>query len=78
MGQKVLARMGQKVLRKILLKIKNCDPNLYAIIFDETTDDTCTEQHSVSIKSIHDVYDIRKDSVGLFALPDTTFPFMLC
>ena len=44
----------------------------YAIICDDTTDVTCTEQLFVSIRSVDDDLDISEDSIGLFAHPDTT------
>ena len=35
---KLITLMGQSVLRKLLCRIKNSDPNWFAIIVDETAD----------------------------------------
>ena len=67
----LITLMGQKVLRGILAKIKSCKPCWYSVIADEATDVACNEQFNLSIRYVDD-YGIHEDTVGLFALPNTT------
>ena len=68
----LITLMGQKVLRGILAKIKSCKPCWYSVIADEATDVACNEQFNLSIRYVDDDYGIHEDTVGLFALPNTT------
>ena len=63
--------MGNTVLREILSNIRCHAPGWYSIIGDEATDIKCSEQLNISIRYVDDDYTINKDSIGMFALPDT-------
>ncbi len=60
--------LGQAVLRKL---IKDNQPSWYAVIADEATDVTNSEQLNLSIRWVGADYIVREDTVGLFRVPDT-------
>ena len=64
--------MGNSILRKVIANIKTCEPCLYYIIADETTDITFKEQMNVcySIRYVNDEYVVNKDSLGEHCIPD--------
>lgn len=64
--------MGQSLLRSLLLKIRSdqCPP-WYFIIADEATEVCNTEQLSLCICCIVNMYLIREETVGLFRMPNT-------
>ena len=61
--------MGLAVLEKILTNIKTS--KWYAIIVDEATDISHTEQMSLSIRWVNEKYQISEDTLGLVELPNT-------
>ena len=61
--------MGLAVLEKILTDIKTS--KWYAIIIDEATDISHTEQMSLSIRWVNEKYQISEDTLGLVELPNT-------
>ena len=61
--------MGVTILEKILTDIKTT--KLYAIILDEATDISHTEQMSISIRLVNNKYEISEDTLGLIELPNT-------
>ncbi len=63
--------LGQAVLRKLLKSIKDNQPSWYAVIADEATDVTNSEQLNLSIRWVGADYIVREDTVGLFRVPDT-------
>ena len=64
--------MGQSLLRSLLLKIRsNQCPPWYSIIADEATDVCNTEQLSLCIRWVDNMYLIREETVGLFRVPNT-------
>ena len=65
----ILKSMGQMILRGILDDIKNVQ--WYAIIADEATDISGTEQLSVSIRWVSKNYEVHEDILGVKELPDT-------
>ena len=68
----LITLMGQSVLRKLLGRVKSSSPNWYSVIVDEATDVSGKEQCNLSLRYVNDVYEVSEDSVGLYALPDTT------
>ena len=60
--------MGQMILRSILDDIKSVQ--WYAIIADEATDVSGTEQLSVSIRWVSKSYEAHEDVLGIKELPD--------
>ena len=61
--------MGQAVLRSVLDDIRNV--RWYAIIADEASDVSGTEQMSISIRWVSKDYEIHEDMLGVKELPDT-------
>ena len=65
----IVRLMGQMILRSILDDIKSVQ--WYAIIADEATDVSGTEQLSVSIRWVSKSYEVHEDVLGIKELPDT-------
>ena len=61
--------MGVTILEKILTDIKTT--KWYAIIVDEATDISHTEQMSLSVRWVNNKYEISEDTLGLIELPNT-------
>ena len=64
--------MGQSLLCSLLLNIRSnqCPPR-YSIIADEATDVCNTEQLSLCIRWVDNMYLIREETVDLFRVPNT-------
>lgn len=63
--------MGQSLLRSLLLKIRsNQCPPWYSIIADEANDVCNTEQLSLFIRWVDNMYLICEETVGLFRVPN--------
>ena len=64
--------MGHTVLRAVLERVKKQSPAWYAIIADEATDVTFSEQLNLSLRYVDYNYTINEDPIGLHRLPNTT------
>lgn len=64
--------LGLTLLRTLLQKAASVTgPMWYSIIADEATDVINTEQLNLSIRWVGDNYEIHKDPLGLYRVPDT-------
>ena len=61
--------MGKAILRDIISKVTSA--KWYAIIADEATDVSGTEQVSISDRWVNSCYEVHEDLLGLKELPDT-------
>ena len=61
--------MGITILESILTDIKTS--KWYAVIVDEATDISHTEQMSLSVRWVNEKYQISEDTLGLMELPNT-------
>ena len=66
----IMRLMGQMILRSILDDTGIKSVQWYAIIADEATDVSGTEQLSVSIRWISKSYEVHEDVLGIKELPD--------
>jgi len=68
----LITMMGLNVLHSLLARFKQSIPAWYAVIVDEATDVTQSEQLTLTIQSVDDDYVISEDPIGLVSLPNTT------
>ena len=61
--------MGKAILKDIISKVTSA--KWYAIIADEATDVSGTEQVSISVRWVNSCYEVHEDLLGLKELPDT-------
>ena len=66
----IICIMGQKVLRRVIGRIKQNERNWYALIADEATDVACNTQLNLSVRYVDDEYVVHEDCVGLVCLPN--------
>ena len=65
----IITIMGQSVLRQILSEIRTA---LWgAVLVDEATDITHTEQMSFSVRWVKEDFTIHEDTLGLVQMPNT-------
>ncbi len=62
----MLERMANSVLRKIVSKIR--DHKFFALLCDETSDNTGIEQLSVSIRTVNEALEPEEHFLGFYAL----------
>ena len=62
----IITLMGHHVLRVLLGRVQAGDPAWFAIIADEATDVTCTEQLNTSGRYVDQHCEVHEHSVGLF------------
>ena len=62
----MLERMANSVLRKIVSKIR--DHKFFALLCDETSDNTGVEQLSVSIRTVNEALEPEEHFLGFYAL----------
>lgn len=65
----IINLMGQNILRGIVSDVRGAQ--WYAIIADEATDVSGTEQLSVSIRWVDKSYEVHEDLLGVKELPNT-------
>jgi hypothetical protein len=65
----IITIMGQSVLRQILSEIRTA--LWYAVLVDEATDITHTEQMSFSVRWVKEDFTIHEDTLGLIQMPNT-------
>ena len=64
--------LGLTVLRTLLKKMTDgIGPVRFSIIADEATDIVHTKQLNLSICWVSDDYEVHKDPIGLYRVPDT-------
>ena len=65
----LIKSMGKSILRDIISEVSSAP--WYAIIADEATDVSGTEQVSVSVRWVNNCYEVHEDLLGLKELPNT-------